>query len=594
MKSPLSIIILFLLSTRSLFAEVEPNGDCLTANPVNLGTSITGNFSLPNDKDYFSFTIAQVGLYVVEVQHPDSTLQIKLTVQNFPNCNYGYSLQSIYQQGYLRKFVFFLTDTGKQYINLQLTQGTISVDNYTLSISRNTDDPFEYNNTFETATDIPLDNLVTAYLQGTEFKSNFFYDVDYYKVIVPAKGILDTKLPLVPFGTSIRVFIYDSIRQLFAGNCCDDPGVPMECLQTLICDPGIYYILITRNSTISPYTEDPYQLIVKFTADSTECNQDSDHAYPIENRQNISAFSSGKDLDWYTFRIAQTGIFDIDFQRPDTFFQYGITILNQGKNEIFQSYYYGPGGLANGTDYSLCDTGIYYMKLEDRTNNDCNRNGKFTNYQMQLHNVFPDEYECNNTYQTATPVSGKDTVYAALASFQDTDLYKIFLQKSDTLYISLDSIPSDIHFEEAIIKSPNLKLQSMHVRDSARISFINNSTSGDFFIRLFAGGFEHSYQQYRMILDKRSLATSTVDGELEKVEITPTISSDELHVIGRPNEAGLHLKYAIVNSLGMMTQEFTNLSNSKVVKIENLINGVYTLILYNGNHKPSFYKFIKI
>jgi hypothetical protein len=603
----LNAMRLFLINLSLLFyctainAEMEPNDHCNEANPIQPGEFISGNFDRMHDRDFYRFHVSQGGTYVFTVSGADASETIHSTIYYLNDCNGGL-ISIVKPSGLISGSIHYIFDTGTYYFSLQEGNNKLNLNFYTFNIKLINDDIFEVNNSFENASLISIDSLYVAYLLGNYYFGNFhnFNDIDYYKLFIPAKGILKINLPLVPHDPDfiIKVSLYDSLYNFITRDCICGNTSLVEYLQTVICDAGTYYILIESNEKQS-YS--PYHFIARFIPDSTECNEEPESAFHLENTQTISAYSGGissstleNEIDWYSFEVAEEGVFNLSIERADTFI-YEIVLYNQKKEEVIRTNYTFSLGLAAFKDYALCETGKYYLSLSDRTANPCGvpHKSRILKYQLKLQNVFPDIYECNNKYSTATPISTNALVCAALASYRDTDLYRIFLYQYDTLILNIDSIPESFPYEAAILTYSGIHLFKTNYSESGRIYFVNKQPPGYFYLRL-ANLSLLANNKYCINLETHSFLTS-VDGIVKNHNAALRYQDTGiLQLSTNKHDEFRNANYFIINSLGIVTQAPTKLPDDLKLDINNLPAGVYHFIIGTRLNDQYHFKFLKL
>lgn len=598
---PLLIIIQVFIWIHVSFAETEPNDHCHSANPLALGDFINGNFGFAGDMDYFVFQINQTGVYRFEVSSTDISKEIEYSIIHNNNCvsHFGGNLKA---KGSNSGIVFLnLCDTGTYYLRLAERNLILNLAEYSLKIEIDPVDLYECNNSLDQATGITIDSLYTSYLFGVINDTLYFRtsDIDYYKLTIPSKGILKVNFPLVPKDTDfvIRVRLLDSLNRVIAYDCiCGNTSV-LEYLQALICDAGTYYISIdARNGRPSQY---PYSFYTNFLSDSTECNDELKAAFHIENEQIVSGYSGGfnaatgiKDIDWYSFDIAQAGVFDLSIQRSDSFFVYEIVLFNQDGNEILNTHYYFQG-LFEFKDYALCDPGRYYLKLIDNSTGPCGTSkSKFNNYTLKLQNVFPDIYECNDDFNSATDVIDMDTIWASFANFGDTDIYKIFLHQYDTLFVYLEPLNDFTSIHTNIYNNSKIRLFSGSFWEPDTIKFINRQKANYIYIQL-ADVVLDSIKYYKLILENHLFLTNSNDipiaDQIKLIKFDPDLLILESKLL----EELSNITYCIVNSMGQMVRSTNSLPKNRTIDIKEIPEGLYHLVLFDLWKKPISLKFIK-
>ncbi len=599
---PILLFFFWILCLSPLLAEIEPNDDCSLANPLQLGIVMTGNFDQSGDQDYYSFHVTQPGTYIFDLSSLDDSAKISCEIYHPNDCSKYYRFFSKTSSTKNLLAYYLICDTGIFFIKLNEPQHNINLSTYSLKIDQVVDDSLECNNSFNAARMILFDRLYAGYFLGSgELKYHNHNDPDYYKVYIPTKGIIKIDLPLVPHDPDlvVNVVLYDSLQRYIAQDCICGNTELVEYLQALICNPGTYYFQISNWN--GSQSINPYNFIVHFIADSTECNDNYETAFHLENGQTISGYSGGintstakHDEDWYSFYLDQPGVLNLNIFRSDTF-TYQIGVYNSNKSPVFSVYYYYDG-LNKYKNLALCQIGKYTIQLLDKTPESCGKTkNKFTPYQLQLNNVSADIYECNNTFSSATNISANDTLYASFASFNDTDLYKVYLNQYDTLVIYLDSFADNVGGKAEIFNNSKIKLQSTGLwQYGNKIHFINKQLPGYFYILLNNLSSVGSIQKYRMILENKTLVTESDDlKSLSEVKLS-NLNNDFLYVDIKADVVISNSYFLILNPFGQLIQTPKPVPSDLKINITELPAGFYNLIFYTKNYQQINCKFVKI
>jgi PKD repeat protein len=178
----------------------ELNNSFAQATPITTGQSLQGTIMAKGDNDYFTYNLTKDGimnvtvtpvplfaisnrLYLAAYYSASSTAQIK-EVNALP----GESIVTAVGP----------RTAGKYYLRLYGTAGAESISPYNITISYDTTDKYEINNTFSTGTSI---------IPGQSYKASIWPvgDLDYYAFTAIKNGPVTIAVPNVPEGLSYLI-----------------------------------------------------------------------------------------------------------------------------------------------------------------------------------------------------------------------------------------------------------------------------------------------------------------------------------------------------------------------------------------------------
>lgn len=158
---------------------------------------------------------------------------------------------------------------------------------FQLSLSFNTDETCECNNTFATACEVPQDITMMTRLFGTNTEltngqpAGFDYvgDQDFYKVTPQSGGTLSVSATSVPTALDLLIAVYDTAQQLIAVTPQVNHGENAH-INLLLCEAPFYYVRVFDRYVpiYDAYENSPtaFQLEFSFNAqDSCACNTDT-------------------------------------------------------------------------------------------------------------------------------------------------------------------------------------------------------------------------------------------------------------------------------------------------------------------------------
>lgn len=177
--------------TASTTFEKEINDTKQEANPLGLGKAIYASSAKRTegyDNDWFVFELTQDSCINISFVHDDLT---------FPKAGWNIKLYNEDDQ-IVSDFTSKLTDTllktgiiglkaGTYYIKVENVSEIAETYSLVLGVQKATNNEFELNDTPETATDLPQNIAISGSLADRLLS----LDKDYYKINVPAEGVVD-------------------------------------------------------------------------------------------------------------------------------------------------------------------------------------------------------------------------------------------------------------------------------------------------------------------------------------------------------------------------------------------------------------------
>lgn len=394
--------------TRTLSVEIldgdqnEPNDTRETATPLTLGTDETFMVGGFGDEDWFSFEAApnagEKKLYTLsfldlntdysdeffyEVYAPDGTPVVGSTRVNIRHVN----TIGCDQQGQYLVRVHTTAAKGTDYFTGYGRTTDYKRSALRICVSEGGDDPYESNDTWLTAANVPVGNIQHV-LAST-------VDTDWFCFTVPED---DMTLHLTSAKRTnallyrADVLMEDGIKEgnsEFANSWGRDDAKTFGDLYFKLTDAGVYYIKLTADSGyISP--EIRTTGIELLPATDEENNDTWKKATPLyEGMLRSYTLSASNDVDWFKIVVPEDGT-RIQFVRTN-----GTTVFiyrekdfqTAGDSAASMTGLKGGGGTQ--TDVLNLDAGVYYVKASG---------GRYTNCSI-TYNVL--SASANSTLQTA-------------------------------------------------------------------------------------------------------------------------------------------------------------------------------------------------
>jgi len=534
-----------LLNILKAQSESEPNNSCATSNLIQIDQWVSARMAVFGylDYDYFQLEITEPGQYLIEFNSDTAGILPSLVLAGFNDCVSITGASPENDSNYLNPvFYFLVNDPGTLNISFSKKQREQVNYNYKFRIIRVNLDSYEPDNTLARSNTIQIGDTVHAHFNGYTLGSNTlnpYSEDDWYSVQITQKGILFPRLIKVPPGKNSKVSIYTADSLLVAQNCCFLPGLPMNCLQQLLCDPGQYFIQVSFADTVPAYKRidipGSYQLIVDFIPDSTECNQTLISATSLTLGSTYDAFIGGKigknkDFDIYKIQTDKPGNLILDIWDQDSTSEKYITFLDKDSVVIFSGYYYAHYFISfspqseNAHLYFLCSSDSYYIVVEEKAQEDCNDPRLYSSYQIRANVYVEDTTECNNHASETRLIPCQTDVSGILNPAYDIDRFWVKVPKRDTFsfYVEFSYDPIFLRIELDDRKFEKAS-RYWYIYESGKISFFNFYDLEDFVISVTRSNprFDQEPMPYKIIVDCPEKSTHSSTESNFEIEFYP-------------------------------------------------------------------------
>ena len=403
-----------------------------------------------NDRGYFKVQSTQCGVLFTEVSGVNANQKINLNV-------YDSAFVLIHSVSAASNGASFnaatLISTGTYY--LRFTEWTggccqngyntyqLANDPFTVATSFNSTDAFECNNSFATASQMPIDTTFDAMLWGTNYlitqgqSHDQNEDQDFFVINSRQCGVWEVGITGINGNQKLEISIYDSLFQLVNQEIAAWNGQNVS-VATLISD-GTYYMRIdewTGGCCQNGYNtyelaNDPFTVTSAFnSSDGFECNNSfvTASSIPIDTSfdamlwgtnylitQNQS-FDQNHDQDFFVINSTQCGVWEVEITGINGNQKLEISIYDSLFQLVNQEVAAWNG--QNVSIATLISDGTYYMRIDEWTGGCC-QNGynvyQLVNDPFTVASTFnsSDGFECNNSFATASPIP-IDTAFDAM------------------------------------------------------------------------------------------------------------------------------------------------------------------------------------
>lgn len=221
--------------------EHEINNSFSTATPVSFGVNTNGTILPKNDADYFSFHTSRMGpveVTVFPIPHltNNKSLNVSILSDAAESTVVTFHLAAA---GDMMALTSSDLDTGTHYIRL-VSEGE-STEQYMMQVNFDESDPYEYNNTFDSARTIMLGDVLSA-------SAGYTGDVDCYAFTAAKDGPLNVMISKEPQSIYyMAIEIYDEPNTSFVydkGTIESQPDVSTFVSNKNLAAGKLYYLRV--------------------------------------------------------------------------------------------------------------------------------------------------------------------------------------------------------------------------------------------------------------------------------------------------------------------------------------------------------------
>ncbi|MCK6258775.1 hypothetical protein LCY76_19590 [Fictibacillus sp. KIGAM418] len=359
-------------------------------------------------------------------------------------------------------------------------------------------------------TDATPVNLNTLY----QFTSQ--HEKSYYKVVVPANGMLEVKLSN-DYGLDKRFAILGTNGGYYTDyTYTDDSQFASDFASHKIgLSPGTYYIEV-----YSPYEDNfSFKMGAYFTPSEYWEKESNDVVTQADelvlNKLYSAAVDGDSDDDFFSFTMVKDGSTKIKVSNtPDLYQKFELFYVKNGKK--VDLFYNTTDDSAYASGYSTISVGLpkgkYYVRVSDPNNS---FNGTINpTYKIGVDAAYTDDWEKedNENVQTATPMKLDRYMNADLAT-DDIDFFKFTLSKGT-----------------------NLQLNALNIKEGYFKYLITDSNGNEkFYLETIEGDYAKGYKTGRFYLPAGTyyLKTGSYAAAQYKFalkQVTPTLKGSNVTV----------------------------------------------------------------
>ncbi len=580
--NPYSLIATF--DTTDIF---ECNNTFSTATPIGFDQELEATYRSFGDEDFYLLNVARAG--VIELSFSSLPSNNRFEVSLYDESQTEITSRTSNELGAPLGLVQLVCQPGEYYFKLRSILSVSSSPNpYSLIATFDTTDVFECNNTFSTATPIGFDQELEATYRS-------FGDEDFYLLNVARAGVIELSFSSLPSNNRFEVSLYDESQTEITSRTSNELGASLGLVQ-LVCQPGEYYFKLRSILSVSS-SPNPYSLIATFdTTDVFECNNSFSTATPIGFDQELEAtYRSFGDEDFYLLNVARAGVIELSFSSLPSNNRFEVSLYDESQTEI-TSRTSNELGAPLGLVQLVCQPGEYYFKLRSILSVSSSPNP----YSLIATFDTTDIYECNNSFNTASPIATCDSLIATIRSSRDEDYYQFEGMAGDSLQIEINRVPDNARLRVQVFNPQQQGLSSFQTNTGqGAISTLILPSDGTYFLSVEATSSSFSSSQiYSMFLDNNCLSTSDLSllNEEWDLQVFPNPAKKEIFA-QFTLERTEKISWKIRDGIGKLVQETQGQSFSQgnhhiSIPIETLSEGIYFLHLQSEDGY-AFVKFLK-
>lgn len=479
MKNLIALLLIpglsFVINRLHAQSESEPNDSFATADAVSFGSPVSGTLSPNNDLDYYQVQVSRAGILDIFVNNIANNIDMDLFLYDANQVQLDRDLGG---NGENVGLVERVCTPGTYYI--LLTDNESSTTPYNLTVNFDASDVYECNDSFNDATPIAFGSTIQATIRDHG-------DEDYYRLDVTQAGVIQVLVNNVASNIDMDLFLYDGNQVQLdrdLGSNAENVG-----LAERVCTPGTYYVLLTDDES-SPTL---YNLTVNFdTSDSYECNDSFSEATAIAFGTTLQAsIRDHGDEDYYQLNVTQPGIIEVFVNNVPSNIDMDLFLYNEDQVQLDRDL--GNDAENVGLVERVCTPGVYYILLTDNESSP-------DLYELTVNFDATDIYECNDSFNDATPIAFGTTLQASIRDHGDEDYYRLEVTQAGVIEIFVNNVPSNIDMDLILYDENQERIDSDLGSDGENVQLIERvCTPGTYYVLLTDN--ESSADQYNLTIN---------------------------------------------------------------------------------------------
>ena len=447
----------------SVSFDQEDNNSFSRANFLKIPASglleFQGRIFPKRDRDYYYFKVETPGEYSIRITGKESVSRLGVRIINADNGtvkNWKWSPEGDRQvvtdidQGYLNTGDLLYFEVAQYSDNVEI--------NYDIKLSvKRISDPFEPNNSFKAAKQIPLDDALRAFIFPRA-------DRDYYKLEIPGAGrltVLSTHED-VNMRPGIRLISNENVT-LRNWMYAPDVAKSVEFFHDFAAADEVYLELLNYgDSRRSLLTYGLKNELIRIN-DQYEPNNRFNTAKRINIGTTHSAYIfPRRDRDYYDFVLEKPGVLTIKISTDDPLTRPSFRIISEENNTI-RNWMAAPENKNEVETSNELLSGRYYLEVMHYGDN----YASLVDYKLDLA-LTPanDSYEKNDSFADAKAIKLNAPLNATIFPRGDKDFYKFRMMNPGELSV--------------VLKSGNLLRMAARLINADNGTILNWQTASDF------------------------------------------------------------------------------------------------------------------
>lgn len=481
------------------FKETEPNNSFATANLFQIPVTLIDSFESAFDVDYFRMYMPKCGVINLTINSigMDQSTELFVYDSNFETISSS-------KLGNIQEFKkHYLLPAGTVYFKLSEYKQKISPKPFAISLSLDTSDNCECNNSFNTACPVESNAVLYPQIYGENNKFSG-YDEDYYKLETSKAGVLSVKVSNVPKTQKITLTTFNKEQVETGATFSPTKGEGFK--YDLLIDKGTHYLRLNDFYGFSDSAHFKISLNLD-TTDICEINNSLDFScliypnttiYPQIYGENYTL--GGKDVEYYKLILDKCGVVTFNLtnlspQQQLQMFVYDSVLNVVGHRESKVS------GMGYSMDL-LLSGGTSYITLKD-----INSRSDSNHLKLQLMLDTTDICECNNLFESACSVNIVDTIYPQILGFTsefsyDEDYFTLENLTCSRECIKLTEVPEGVTLSLEIYDSMFNLLSSEKASGSGEeLNLCLDLGAGTYYYKLFGANETSDHGHVKMIFE---------------------------------------------------------------------------------------------
>lgn len=334
----------------------EQKCDVLCASELTIGQLTTGKIDVEGDQDFYALTLIEPAVIELNILDVPGDLKLRAYLRTNPQCVELEDEKGDTGEGFT---ILHLADAGTYIVHIEEDGNNgSSPEDYTFSVTLNTDDVYEINNNCESASPIQLDEVV----EGAIYPYN---DDDFYTFTITEPGVLNLDVINVPEDVKLQsdLMTYPDCAELKEWYPNDaNEGYK----RVYLVEPGNYALRMHHKyePNASGYNPDLYSFEVSLdVSDIYEINNTCVDAKEIPiNTIIYGAINPEQDEDFFKFDIPNDGVVTVEVLSVPEDIRLSTKFLNYPQCNVLEQE---TGNTAQGFtfDYSVT-AGTYGLSLK--------------------------------------------------------------------------------------------------------------------------------------------------------------------------------------------------------------------------------------